>query len=76
MVLFIGTVHIYCSLVLFMFTVHRYCSCLLFIGTVHKKNFFFLVYLTLQTFDNMQELYFIKCLLVIHARNDASKIIF
>ena len=58
-------------------TVHRYCSCLLFIGTVHtKKNFFFLVYLTLQTFDNMQELYFIKCLLVIHARNDASKIIF
>ena len=77
MVLFIGTVHIYCSLVLFMFTVHRYCSCLLFIGTVHtKKKFFFLVYLTLQTFDNMQELYFIKCLLVIHVRNDASKIIF
>ena len=77
MVLFIGTVHIYCSLVLFMFTVHRYCSCLLFIGTVHtKKKIFFLVYLTLQTFDNMQELYFIKCLLVIHARNDASKIIF
>ena len=67
MVLFIGTVHIYCSSVLFMFTVHRYCS--------HKKKFF-LVYLTLQTFDNMQELYFIKCLLVIHARNDASKIIF
>ena len=75
----------YCSSVLFIFTVHWYCSCLLFIGTVHvycssvlftqKKNFF-LVYLTLQTFDNMQELYFIKCLLVIHARNDASKIIF
>ena len=77
MVLFIGTVHVYCSSVLFMFTVHMYCSCLLFICTVHtKKNFFFLVYLTLQTFDNMQELYFIKCLLVIHARNDASKIIF
>ena len=75
----------YCSSVLFIFTVHWYCSCLLFIGTVHvycssvlftQKNFFFLVYLTLQTFDNMQELYFIKCLLVIHARNDASKIIF
>ena len=66
--LFIGTVHVYCSSVLFMFTVHRYCS--------HKKKIFFLVYLTLQTFDNMQELYFIKCLLVIHARNDASKIIF
>ena len=75
------TVHRYCSC-----TVHRYCSCLLFICTVHvycssvlftqKKFFFFLVYLTLQTFDNMQELYFIKCLLVIHARNDASKIIF
>ena len=60
----------YCSSVLFMFTVHWYCSYLLF------TNFFFLVYLTLQTFDNMQELYFIKCLLVIHARNDASKIIF
>ena len=55
MVLFIGTVHVYCS---------------------QKNFFFFLVYLTLQTFDNMQELYFIKCLLVIHARNDASKTIF
>ena len=58
MVLFIGTVHVYCSSVLF------------------TKKKIFLVYLTLQTFDNMQELYFIKCLLVIHARNDASKIIF
>ena len=49
----------------------------LFCGTVKKKfNFIFLVYLTLQMFDNMQELYFIKCLLVIHVRNDASKTIF
>ena len=56
----IGTVH---------GTILRYCS---------KKNIFFifLVYLTLQMYDNMQELYFIKCLLVIHVRNDASKIIF
>ena len=49
-------------------TVLRYCTKIFFI--------IFLVYLTLQMYDNMQELYFIKCLLVIHARNDASKIIF
>ena len=69
---------IYCSqFIVHVGTVHDLLFTVLFCGTIQKKFFlFFLVYLTLQIYDNMQELYFIKCLLVIHARNDASKTIF
>ena len=70
-----GTVHdLLFTSVLFTIYCSQYCFAVLF-----KKIyifFIFLVYLTLQMYDNMQELYFIKCLLVIHARNDASKTIF
>ena len=68
-----GTVHdLLFTLALFMIYYSQYYFAVLF------KIFFlfFLFFLTLKMYDNMQELYFIKCLLVIHVRNDASKIIF
>ena len=52
-------------------TVHSYCSFDTVAVLFKEKilNLFFLVPLTWKIHDYMQELYFIKCLLVIHARN-------